>query len=98
VTNKASIENFKLNLSYETWEEIFASDEVDKLFNSFLNIYLRVFNGCFPVKKLSCNYNNKAWLTVDIRILCQHKRDLYILCRNTNNCAFYVCYKNTVEF
>jgi hypothetical protein len=46
------MDNFKLNLSYELWEEIFLDDEVDKLFNNFLNTYLRIFNSSFPVKKL----------------------------------------------
>jgi hypothetical protein len=39
----ANIENFKFNLSFETCEEIFIDDDVDKIFNSFLNTYLRVF-------------------------------------------------------
>jgi hypothetical protein len=55
--NKANIENFKLNFSYETWEEIFIDDEVDKIFNSFLNTYLRDFNNSFPVKKSFYNYS-----------------------------------------
>jgi hypothetical protein len=46
--NKASMENFKLNLSYETWEEIFLV--MKWINNSFLNIYFRVFNDCFPIK------------------------------------------------
>jgi hypothetical protein len=52
-------------------------DEMDKLFSSFLNTYLRVFNNSFPAKnKLSYNYN-KAWLTVGIRTSCQHKSSTY---------------------
>jgi Notch-like protein len=91
--NKANIENFKLNLSYETWEEIFIDDEVDKIFNSFLNTYLRVFNKSFPVKKSYHNYNNKAWLTVGIRISCQHKRNLHIFCRNVKSPILNAYYK-----
>ena len=95
--NKTSIENFKLNLSFETWEEIFSNEDVDKIFNAFLNIYLRNFNNCFPIKKLFSKYNNKAWLTAGIRISCQHKRNLYILSRNSNNPILYAYYKNIVE-
>ncbi|PNF31336.1 hypothetical protein B7P43_G10907, partial [Cryptotermes secundus] len=91
--NKTSIENFKLNLSFETWEEIFSNEDVDKIFNAFLNIYLRNFNNCFPIKKLFSKYNNKAWLTAGIRISCQHKRNLYILSRNSNNPILYAYYK-----
>jgi hypothetical protein len=41
--NKVNIENFKFNLSFKTWDEIFTDGEVDKIFNSFLDTYLRVF-------------------------------------------------------
>jgi exonuclease III len=61
--NKVNMDNFKPNLSYELWEEIFLDEEVDKLFNNFLNTYLRIFNISFPVKKLFNKYNDKAWLT-----------------------------------
>jgi hypothetical protein len=91
--NKTSIENFKLSLSYETWEEIFIEEDADKIFNGFLNIYLRNFNNCFPIKKVLSKYNNKAWLTVGIRTLCQHKRNLYILSRNSNNPILHAYYK-----
>jgi hypothetical protein len=46
--NKVNMDNLKLNLSFELWEEIFLDDEVDKLFNNFLNTYLRIFNSSFP--------------------------------------------------
>jgi exonuclease III len=45
-----SIHNFKLNLSFESWESIFEptnSNEVDIIFNNFLNVYLRIFNSSF---------------------------------------------------
>jgi hypothetical protein len=91
--NKVNMDNFKLNLSYELWEEIFLEDEVDKLFNNFLNKHLRIFNSRFAVKKFFNNYNDKAWLTTGIRISCQHKRNLYMLCRNVKNPILYTSYK-----
>jgi hypothetical protein len=87
------MENFKLNLSYELWEEIFIDYGVDKLFNNFLNTYLRSFNSGFPVKNLFNKYNDKAWLTTGIRISCQHKRNLYRLYRNVKNPILYNHYK-----
>jgi hypothetical protein len=62
--NRANIENFTFNLSFETWDEVFSDGEVDKIFSSFLNTYLRVFNNRFPVRKIFLNHNNRAWLTV----------------------------------
>jgi hypothetical protein len=75
--NRMNIENFNFKLSYETWDDVFTDGDVHNIFNSFLNIYLRVFNSSFPLRKTFHNYDNKAWLTAGIRISCQHKRNLH---------------------
>ena len=41
---------FKINLSYESWSDIFNESDVDTIFNSFLNTYLRIFYHSFPQK------------------------------------------------
>jgi hypothetical protein len=51
--NKNSITEFQTNLSYESWDNVFGSDndkDIDTLFNSFLNSYLRLFYSSFPTK------------------------------------------------
>jgi len=83
--NEFTISEFKLNLSYESWDEIFTEENVDSVFNSFLNTYLRIFYHSFPLKKVYHSQHNKAWITTGIKISSQHKRDLYLLCRITNN-------------
>jgi len=80
--NEFTISEFKLNLSYESWDEIFI-ENVDSVFNSFLNTYLRIFYHSFPLKKAYHSQHNKAWITTEIKISSQHKRDLYLLCRST---------------
>jgi hypothetical protein len=43
--HKYSIEDFKIRLSYESWDSIFNNNgnrDVDSLFNMFLNNYLRI--------------------------------------------------------
>ena len=72
--NEFTISEFKLNLSYESWEVIFTENYVDVLFHCFLNACLRIFYHSFPLKKLHHNYNNKAWITTGIKISSQHKR------------------------
>jgi hypothetical protein len=42
---------FKMQLSYERWDDVFSSNDVDTVFNSFLNTYLRIFYSSFPLKK-----------------------------------------------
>jgi len=42
----SSISEFKMNLSYENWENVFNStseNDVNVIFNNFLNMYLRIF-------------------------------------------------------
>jgi len=34
---------FQNNLSYESWDQVFDGNDVNKTFNSFLNTYLRIF-------------------------------------------------------
>jgi exonuclease III len=83
--NGLTISEFQLNLSCESWDEIFTEEIVDSIFNSFLNTYLRIFYHSFPLKKVYHSQLNKAWVTTGIKISSQHKRGLYLLCRSTNN-------------
>jgi hypothetical protein len=46
-----AISAFIYDLSNETWEDIFNATDVDLMFNSFLNTYLRIFYSCFPLMK-----------------------------------------------
>ena len=67
------------------WDEIFTEENVDVMFNSFLNTYLRIFYHSFPFKKSHHTHANKAWITTGIKISSQHKRDLYLLYRDTKD-------------
>jgi hypothetical protein len=85
--NKFTISHFIDKLSCESWDSIFNSEEVNALFNSFLNIYLRIFISSFPLKKKVINRNNNDnnWITSGIRTSCRRKRELYSIYRNSNN-------------
>jgi hypothetical protein len=74
-------------LNCESWDTIFNCEDVNAMFNSFLNIYLRIFYSSFPLKKLinRNNKDNKNWITLGIKTSCRHKRKLYLTCRNSNN-------------
>jgi hypothetical protein len=57
--NKNTISDFINKLSDESWDMIFTSDDVHAMFNSFLNIYLRILYSSFPPKReLNRNNNN----------------------------------------
>jgi hypothetical protein len=83
--NISSISEFKLHLSYESWENVLSDIHVNTIFSNFLNTYLRIFYYCFPLKQFHQNHNNKNWITMGIKISSQHKRDLFLLCRSSNN-------------
>ena len=48
--NKRSMEDFKIKLSYEIWENIFGGNDVNDIFNNFHNTFLRIFYSSFPKK------------------------------------------------
>ncbi|GFG34228.1 hypothetical protein Cfor_09168 [Coptotermes formosanus] len=82
--NPSSTTDFKLNLSYESWDNIFLDEDVNVTFNNFLNTYLRIFNASFPTKKFLVKSNAKPWLSPGIRTSCLRKRELYLLTKHNN--------------
>ena len=37
-------------LSYENWDSVFMNDNINIIYNNFLNSYRRLFYACFPIK------------------------------------------------
>ena len=74
------ISEFINKLSNESWDGVFDGEDVNEMFNSFLNDYLRIFNSCFPLQIVSIknNYNKNKWITKGIKISCNNKRKLYL--------------------
>jgi len=83
--NKQGIFYFKIKLSLETWDNVFENDDINVTYNFFLNAYLRIFYSSFPLKKLITMTNGNVWITMGIRTSCKHKRELYLLCKNSND-------------
>jgi len=63
------------------------SNYANGTFNIFLNIYLRIFYSNFPpIRVINRNNNcNNNWITLSIKTLCRHTRELYLAYRNRNN-------------
>jgi hypothetical protein len=92
IFNDQSLLNFKIKLSYETWDDVFSGNDVDIIFNSFLNTYLRMFYSCFPLKKITSSKTKiNNWISPGIKISCRRRRELFWLYRNSNdaNCKSY---------
>ncbi|XP_033609318.1 uncharacterized protein LOC117282711 isoform X2 [Cryptotermes secundus] len=85
--DKYSINDFKFKLSYETWDDIFNENDVNKMFNNFHNTYLRIFYSCFLKKKIIVNKKENSWMTREIKISLNHERDLYLNIKYNNDQA-----------
>jgi hypothetical protein len=46
--NKYTITDFINKLSEESWDGVLNSEDINGMFNSFLNDYLRIYNLSFP--------------------------------------------------
>jgi hypothetical protein len=53
-----TVSDFIDELNCESWDFIFNSEGVNVIFNSFLNIYSRIFYSSFPLKKKVINRKN----------------------------------------
>jgi len=80
-----TIRNFVHQLSYENWENVFMEEDVNIIYNNFVNTYVRIFNTNFPPVKIKNSQNSKPWLTKGIKISCVNKRRLYLNYRKSNN-------------
>lgn len=85
IVNETSLLNFQINLSYEVWDDIFIDDDVDIIFNKFLNTYIRIFNSCFQTAKLRRESIYKLWITPRIKKSCSTKRELYTKTKDSND-------------
>ena len=92
--NDYSIQEFLLRLSMESWEDVFTENNLNNIFNKFLDTYLKIFNTCFTKKKLHSTHAYNPWITRGIKISCQNKRILYLNCRNKIDKNLKNQYKN----
>jgi hypothetical protein len=66
--DEISLLNFNLSLSTKQWKEIFDENEVNIMFNTYLNIFLRYFCNSFPKLYSRPYINAKAWISSSIKI------------------------------
>jgi len=75
--DKHSLNDFLNELSYEMWDTTFCSEDVNLMFNAFLDNYLKFFYTCFPKKVIQLTPKRNDWTTLGIRISCNYKCQLY---------------------
>jgi len=83
--NKYTIADFQFKLSHETMEQVFDGYDINKISNSFLNIFLRIYYSSFPLIQVKSKMNQNSWITPGIITSCKRKRELYKELKNNNN-------------
>jgi hypothetical protein len=67
--------------------------DVDSLFNIFLNNYLKIVYTSFPLRKIIERGKSRQWITMGIKTSCNHKRQLYLLFKDSNDINLKKYYK-----
>ena len=93
IINKNSIAEFQLQLSWGSWEGVFGGNDVNLMFNNFLNSYLRYYHSSFLGKKRKHQVRKNQWITKGIRVSCNRKKKLFLLYRLINNHRLKIFYK-----
>ena len=83
-----------MKLSHETWGHVFDGNDVNKNFNYFLNIFLRIYYSSFPLIQAKNKMNQNSSLTPGIITSCKHKRELYKELQNNNNATLASYYRD----
>jgi hypothetical protein len=89
------------NKSRKLWQNVFDIDnnnDVDRIFNSFLNTYLQIFCSCFPKITVNKTTSHKQWIIKGIINSCKLKKELYLLTRNNNDIQLKEYYTGIARF
>jgi hypothetical protein len=91
--NNSTVYDFQMKLSYENWEPVFNSDDINASFSAFLSIFLRHFYSSFPLIQVR-EFKPNLWIPPGILASCRRKRVLYSEVRKSDNLLLLKHYKN----
>jgi len=84
--NKHTTAEFQSLRSWEQWKDVFGVNNVNIIFNNFLNTYLRCYHSSFlKVNVAKFNQLLNEWITKGIKVSCRRKKELFVLCKIINN-------------
>ena len=76
--NEEGLLALKHELSSLNWVSVYSSDNVDSIYNKFLNEFISCYNQCFPkLLAKSKKIEHKHWITKGIKISSLKKQELY---------------------
>jgi len=67
---------------------------IHKIFNSFLNIFLRIYFSSFPLTQVKSKMNQNSWIAPGIITSWKYKRELNNEMRNNNNATLVSYYRD----
>lgn len=71
---------FSAYLNEESWSGVYVRDDLDGAFESFYSVFMFYFDLCFPLKKkYEGGFNEKRWVTNEIKMSSVRLRELYNL-------------------
>jgi hypothetical protein len=92
--NEHNIASFLLCLSHEQWSDVLEENDINKMFNNFVNVYMRCHQSNFPViKRYTSKHTQSPWITKGIVISCLKKKELFILSKTLNDQRLIKFYK-----
>lgn len=69
---------FKLEVERQDWSSIFGKTTADDAYNSFLKMFLRLYEKCFPLKTVRRSKKvRKPWVSLEHLKMIKHKNSLY---------------------
>ena len=77
--NEDTMESFSNELNQQTWENVLKTDDGNQAYDSFLHIFMDIFNKHCPVKNVSPKREKrkKIWFTDGLKRACTKKNRLY---------------------
>ena len=70
-----NIEKFKNECDSHNWNQVLESNDPQDAFTSFHNIFINLYDTCFPIKTIKLSYRNrKPWLTDGLSCLTKIKQ------------------------
>ena len=69
--NEDTMASFSNELSQQTWEHVLKTDDVNQTYDSFVHIFMDIFNKTFPVVKVF--QEKKPWFINGLKRVCKRK-------------------------
>ena len=97
IFNDANEQKFTRSLAHILWEEILIEENIDKNFDTFLNLFTKIYNDCFPIatKTISNKRFTKPWMSSGLLTSVKMKNHMFKNFKLGLTCeAEYKLYKN----